>query len=947
MENKKIYTTVMGTNYLGVSSLSLCNDYNRVVVAGRSLLKIFSFNEKNKTFVEQLNLQGGRRDQGMNMSSAAVSWNKQDSSLIATGATNGAVLAWDLNIAGRNKQLSVFNEHSRSINTICFHPLQSNLLLSGSAEPNIKMVDVRKKLCSSVFETKSDGVRDIRCSPHDSTKFAVGTECGLMQLWDMRNPSKFLNSIIAHKGPIFCMDWHPDPTRSTIVTGGRDKTLKVWNVSHGSSERLFEIRSMYPCGHVKWRPGHPNQMAESSFNLGFNIRIWDVQRCHVPYAEFDLSSLWKPSNTTGMGWSQSDSCILYSVSKNGLLALNHISEADFGVDQFKASGLAINNRGWVVSAGQNLRTENELEKNASFKGLNESYGISSPHQQTSKMYQLFSKSNLQGSKSSDDELSIMSSSPSTFNQLYQQSLSKHSSMPAHWVRRLGKDSKDNQVRFASWNSNLLIHQVNNKLNKCFENMDECLDVESVIKNQLTLNGFDIMAQNYLLDGPELKLTFEDACKRNSSVAMEAGEVLVARTWLLLTELYGDDLSVQSGNERESVSKQGSTVVLGPLSRTTSDAAYIERAKRGSGDKESKRSSLVSQNLNKDDIVPISALGSCNNIIEGEDWDQFINGEFPDFMSGDSKNTLLKDLSASLDDIYPTQASFTKSYSTLENIENLDDTNNFSVIPTEAFETRQEIGDDAMTKSMNYEFRALANSTDDIKDEVLIKEMQCSSDGTSEVIKSCHVTEADGSSDESVTSQLSDQSFDEGEWVIHDVAKDEHNKSDFDVIMNLRDEVICEQLKWLVDKGHVQSVVSMMLLIQSYSTGSPKFAISTKTQEHWQTCYINSLFLRKFYVQRAQVIKMSQIESVNTLSHASTTQVVYKHSVVANGLYTIKSFKKEKKRFVLCQVCSLPMRTSMLFCISCGLSGHQECINKWRKYVQMEGATDDCCNHRLS
>ena len=70
-----------------------------------------------------------------------------------------------------------------------------------------------------------------------------------------------------------------------------------------------------------------------------------------------------------MGWSQSDSCILYSVSKNGLLALNHISEADFGVDQFKASGLAINNRGWVVSAGQNLRTENELEKNASFKGL--------------------------------------------------------------------------------------------------------------------------------------------------------------------------------------------------------------------------------------------------------------------------------------------------------------------------------------------------------------------------------------------------------------------------------------------------------------------------------------------------------------------------------------------------------------------------------------------------
>ena len=69
-----------------------------------------------------------------------------------------------------------------------------------------------------------------------------------------------------------------------------------------------------------------------------------------------------------MGWSQSDSSILYSVSKNGLLALNHISEADFGVDQFKASGLAINNRGWIVSAGQNLRMENDLETSTYFKG---------------------------------------------------------------------------------------------------------------------------------------------------------------------------------------------------------------------------------------------------------------------------------------------------------------------------------------------------------------------------------------------------------------------------------------------------------------------------------------------------------------------------------------------------------------------------------------------------
>ena len=59
------------------------------------------------------------------------------------------------------------------------------------------------------------------------------------------------------------------------------------------------------------------------------------------------------------------------------------------------------------------------------------------------------------------------------------------------------------------------------------------------------------------------------------------------------------------------------------------------------------------------MIPISAFNSCNNILEGENWDQLNSGDFPDFMSGDTKNTLLKDFSASLDDIYPNQACFTK------------------------------------------------------------------------------------------------------------------------------------------------------------------------------------------------------------------------------------------------------------------------------------------------
>ena len=70
--------------------------------------------------------------QGLNMSSADVAWSSIDENLIATGATNGAVVAWDLTTAGRNKQLAIFNEHSRSVSKVSFHPTEGSMLLSGS-----------------------------------------------------------------------------------------------------------------------------------------------------------------------------------------------------------------------------------------------------------------------------------------------------------------------------------------------------------------------------------------------------------------------------------------------------------------------------------------------------------------------------------------------------------------------------------------------------------------------------------------------------------------------------------------------------------------------------------------------------------------------------------------------------------------------------------------------
>ncbi|KAB5586616.1 hypothetical protein PHYPO_G00003730 [Pangasianodon hypophthalmus] len=101
------------------NAISVCRDATQVVVAGRNIFKIFAIEEEG--FVERLNLRVGRKP-SLNFSCADVMWHQADDSLLATAATNGAVVTWNLSRPCRNKQEHLFAEHKRTVNKVCFHP---------------------------------------------------------------------------------------------------------------------------------------------------------------------------------------------------------------------------------------------------------------------------------------------------------------------------------------------------------------------------------------------------------------------------------------------------------------------------------------------------------------------------------------------------------------------------------------------------------------------------------------------------------------------------------------------------------------------------------------------------------------------------------------------------------------------------------------------------------
>ena len=117
-------------------------------MAGRNIFKIYALEEEQ--FVERLNLRVGRKP-SLNFSCADVMWHQMEENLLATAATNGAVVTWNLGKPSRNKQDQLFTEHKRTVNKVCFHPTEVYMLLSGSQDGYMKCFDLRKKESVSTF----------------------------------------------------------------------------------------------------------------------------------------------------------------------------------------------------------------------------------------------------------------------------------------------------------------------------------------------------------------------------------------------------------------------------------------------------------------------------------------------------------------------------------------------------------------------------------------------------------------------------------------------------------------------------------------------------------------------------------------------------------------------------------------------------------------------------
>ncbi|WP_341530191.1 NB-ARC domain-containing protein [Nostoc sp. UHCC 0302] len=165
-----------------------------------------------------------------------------DGQQLASCSDDKTVRLWNL----QGQCLRVLKGHTQSVYSVHFAP-DEQTLASSSSDTTIRIWDVSNGKCLSILQGHTSGVRCVRYSP-DGQLLASGCRDGSIQLWsnylshDQYPNSHAINSSakLLHGHADFVWNIAFSPDGRLLVSGGRDGTLRLWNVQDGQSIYVLE-----------------------------------------------------------------------------------------------------------------------------------------------------------------------------------------------------------------------------------------------------------------------------------------------------------------------------------------------------------------------------------------------------------------------------------------------------------------------------------------------------------------------------------------------------------------------------------------------------------------------------------------------------------------------------------------------------------------------------------
>nr|POE68814.1 putative wd repeat-containing protein c4f8.11 [Quercus suber] len=351
---------------LEINTIAINGSGSHALLGGKEIFKTIKI--ENGVCAEEINLRtkirstprqasGGPR-QSYSIDIADVAWGKGEwADCLAAATSSGKIILY--NIGHAELQATQLYDHSRQVHKVTFNPHRGNLLLSGSQDGTVRLWDIRTARnqvntlqSKRTYSGQSDGVRDVKWSPTEGVDFALATDSGVIQRWDLRNLRAPKVRISAHSLACSAIDWHPDGKH--IASASSDMTVRVWDFSTTQKQKArWEIRTPYPVLNARWRPSCQSSMAaDNGARLVTQIataydrenpvvHLWDFRRPTLPFREISPYS----SAPTDLLWHTQD--LLWTVGREGVFLQSDVQHAPKAIDRRNLQAFALSSLGEI------------------------------------------------------------------------------------------------------------------------------------------------------------------------------------------------------------------------------------------------------------------------------------------------------------------------------------------------------------------------------------------------------------------------------------------------------------------------------------------------------------------------------------------------------------------------------------------------------------------------
>jgi len=181
-------------------------------------------------------------------------------------ATSGNVVdVWSMH---RSEPITTFSWGADTINTVKFNPVEVNVLATAADDRNIALYDVRaatpiRKLIMGMKTNK------ICWNPMEAFNFTCANEDHNLYTFDMRKMKQALNVHKDHVSAVLDIDY--SPTGKEFVSGGYDKSTRIFSATHGRSREVYHTKRMQRIFCVQWSADNKYVLTGSD---EMNIRLW-------------------------------------------------------------------------------------------------------------------------------------------------------------------------------------------------------------------------------------------------------------------------------------------------------------------------------------------------------------------------------------------------------------------------------------------------------------------------------------------------------------------------------------------------------------------------------------------------------------------------------------------------------------------------------------------------